>query len=70
MSLPGYYTPAEAAAVLGVSRSMITRYAQAHDPAKRLPAKRVGRQLFFEQADVHRFSRTPVGNPNFRSQTA
>lgn len=60
--IPGYYTPEEAAKVLGVSQSQITRYVQA-GTLKSIP---VGRQMLFEQSAVHNFTRPPRGNPNFK----
>lgn len=65
-AIPGYYTPAEAADIIGVSQSQITRYIQ----DQLLPGKKLGHQILIEQAAVHRFERPQRGNPNFRRQTA
>lgn len=64
--VPGYYTPAEAAAVLHVSVSQVSRYISDN----RLTAIKLGHQILIEQSKVHQFEKPPRGNPNFRRQTA
>ena len=64
--IPGYYTPEEAAHVLGVHVSQISRYVKAGD-LKPIP---VGRSMLFEQSDIHNFIRPQRGNPNFKRQKA
>lgn len=61
-TLPGYYTVYEAAEVIGVSHSQVTRYIK----AGLLPAHELGLQKLIEQEAVHKFKRNPVGNPQFR----
>lgn len=61
-TLPGYYTVYEAAQVIGVSHSQVTRYIKAN----LLPAVGLGHQKLIEQEAVHKFRKPPVGNPNFR----
>lgn len=63
-TIPGYYTLSEAADVIGVSASQVTRYIQ----QGLLKAVDLGHQILIEQAQVHNFSRPPRGNPNFRRQ--
>ena len=62
--IPGYYTVDEAAAVIGVNRSQVSRYIS----NKKLPVKRVGQSILIEQSAVHNFERPPRGNPAFRKQ--
>lgn len=63
-TIPGYYTIDEAAEVIGVSRSQVSRYIS----AGHLQALDLGHQKLIEQQEVHRFERIPVGNPKFREQ--
>lgn len=63
-TLPGYYTIYEAAEVIGVSHSQVTRYVK----DKLLPAVELGHQKLIEQEAVHKFQRPPVGNPQFRKR--
>jgi len=61
-AIPGYYTVEEAAAVIGVSHSQVTRYIA----DGKLEAKPVGQQYLIEQLAAHNFVRPPRGNPLFR----
>lgn len=60
--IPGYYTVDEAAKVIGVNRSQISRYIK----KGRLPKVNVGQSLLIEQQAVHNFKRKPRGNPAFK----
>lgn len=62
MGLTGYYTPIEAAIVLGKSRTQVCKYVR----DGLLPAARVGKNILIEQAKVHSFTPPPRGNPLFR----
>lgn len=64
-TIPGYYTISEAADVIGVSGSQVTRYIH----GKKLEAVDLGGQWLIEQAEVHKFQRKPRGNPNFSRKT-
>ncbi len=64
-TIPGYYTISEAAEVIGVSHSMVTRYIR----SGQLPAINIGLQKLIEQEAVHKFERKPVGNPQFRERS-
>ena len=59
-----FYTPAQAAAIIGVSHAQVTRYV--HNGL--LQAERIGPQLLLPKPQVHKFKRPPRGNPAFRSQ--
>lgn len=61
-TIPGYYTIEEAASVIGVSPSQVSRYIS----SGKLSAVDLGRQKLIEQQEVHTFQRVPVGNPAFR----
>ncbi len=61
-AIAGYLTPDEAAAVIGVSHSQVTRYIK----DERLPSMRVGWQILIPTKAVESFRRPPRGNPNFR----
>jgi len=63
-TVPGYYTMDEAADVLKVSVSQISRYIS----AGRMPAIDLGRQKLIEQHVVHTFEKPPIGNPQFRER--
>lgn len=63
-AIAGYFTVEEAAAVIGVSPSQITRYIA----DGKLKAKRIGHQFLIEQHVAHTFTRPPRGNPMFREQ--
>jgi excisionase family DNA binding protein len=63
-TLPGYYTVYEAAQVIGVSHSQVTRYIK----SKLLEAVELGHQKLIEQEAVHKFQKPSVGNPNFRKK--
>lgn len=65
-AIPGYYTPEEAARVLGVHVSQITRYVKNGD-LKPIPLGQRG--MLFEQGHVHSFQRPKRGNPNFRRRS-
>lgn len=65
-SIPGYLTPDEAAAVIGVDSSQVCRYCR----DKTLPAKRVGRQWLIKREDAKNFERPKVGNPEFQKHNA
>ena len=64
--IPGYYTMDEAAEVIGVSASQVSRYIT----GGKLSAIDLGGQKLLEQQAVHKFERTPVGNPAFRRQSS
>lgn len=61
-TIPGYYTTAEAAGVLGKDPSQVWRYID----AGLLPAINLGAQWVIEQAKVHEFVPPPRGNPLLR----
>lgn len=61
--IPGFYTLDEAAEVLGVSRSQVSRYLSREDSP--LKAINLGKQKLIEQGSVHKFKRPPMGNPAF-----
>ena len=63
-TLPGYYTLYEAAEIVGVSHSQMSRYIRQN----LLKAIELGHQKLIEQEAVHKFRRPPVGNPAFRKQ--
>lgn len=63
-TIPGYYTIAEAAEVIGISYAQVARYVQKNE----LKAIDLGHQKLIEQSVVHQFKRRPVGNPAFQKQ--
>ncbi len=62
-----FYTVGEAADVLRIDASLVTRYCR----QGRIPAIPVGRQWLIEESGLEKFSRQPriVGNPNFSRPT-
>ena len=64
--IPGFMTPTEAAAAIGVSHAQVTRYVA----DERLPCKRIGRQILIPTDAVAAFERPAVGNPNFQKKGA
>lgn len=63
--IPGYYTTAEAAAVLNRDVSQVCRYTK----AGLLKAINLGNRLLIEQAEVHGFTPPLRGNPQFRRKS-
>ena len=63
-AIAGFLTPAEAAAVIGVSYEQVTRYVN----DEKLPSSRIGRQILIPEKAVKMFKRPPKGNPNFQSE--
>lgn len=63
-SIPGFVTVDEAAGIIGVHRSQISRYCT----SGKLPARKVGNQWLIKRDDAKRFKRPPVGNPEFQRQ--
>ena len=61
-TINGYLTSSEAAEIIGVSRSQVSRYVS----SGKLPARRVGQQLLIREKDAKKFKRPPPGNPNFQ----
>ena len=64
-TIPGYYTVYEAAEIIGVSHSQVSKYIR----NGQLPATPLGHQKLIEQEAVHKFQRPPVGNPQFRKKS-
>lgn len=61
VSLEDYVTATEAAEIIGVSHSQVTRYAS----AGLLIHGWIGNQLVIKRQDAERFRRPPRGNPNY-----
>lgn len=59
-SIPGYLSADEAAKIIGVDHSQVCRYCQ----DGRLPARKIGNYWMIREADVKKFKRPPIGNPN------
>ena len=57
-------TAYEAADVIGVSHSQVTRYVAAGS----LPAKRIGPTILIAEEDAKKFVKPSKGNPNFRKK--
>jgi len=64
--IPGYLTAEEAAKVIGVDRSQITRYCKDPDPKYRLAGIKLGNQWLIKPADAKNFKPRPRGNPTFQ----
>lgn len=56
-------TTHEAAKIIGVSHSTVTRYCASGD----LPSKRIGHEILIKRRDAKMFKRPPRGNPNYIS---
>lgn len=63
-AIAGFFTPAEAASIIGVSHAQITRYVN----DEKLPSRRIGRQILIPEKAVKAFKRPPKGNPNFQAE--
>ena len=61
-SVPGYYTIAEAARILGVSTVMVGRYVRGKASVK-LPAVRATREWLIPERALEEFHRPPGGFP-------
>ena len=62
-ALEDYVTTHEAAKIIGVSHSQVTRYCASGD----LPSIRPGHEVLIKRRDAKRFKRPPRGNPNYVS---
>jgi excisionase family DNA binding protein len=63
-AIPGYLTVREAADLIGVSHSQVTRYIA----NGQLPAIELGQQKLIRKADATKFQRPPRGNPAFNAR--
>lgn len=60
-TLNDYVTAHEAAKIIGVSHSTVTRYCKSGG----LPSERMGHEILIKRRDAKKFKRPPRGNPNY-----
>ena len=67
MTIYSFFTPADAAAALGISERLVRAYCR----SGRLRAEHVGRFWLIEKRSLQDFKKTPRprGNPNFKKST-
>ena len=64
-TLDSYITCEEAAEIIGVSHSTVTRYVS----SGQLPYKRPGHEILIKRRDAKKFKRPRRGNPRHLSRT-
>lgn len=64
--IPGWFTPDDAADILGIHPDLVRRYCR----DKKLKAKPIGRYWFIKEGDLTAFASKPRprGNPTFQRQ--